>query len=55
MLSDSFHIDGVGVFNGDSPSHSTNDWLANGAALVMQEIQAQMNRLATQLADALFK
>jgi hypothetical protein len=49
------YIDGVGMFNGESSSHSTSEWIAGEGKLATEEINGQMDKLAGKLADVLFK
>jgi hypothetical protein len=49
------YIDGAGTFQQDSPDHSTDEWVADGGKLAIQEIAALMDRLLAELGQALFK
>ncbi|MFZ2634287.1 MAG: hypothetical protein WA081_04230 [Desulfosalsimonadaceae bacterium] len=48
------YIDGVGTVNYTSPGHSTDEWLANGGAVMTQELAAIMDRLIGDVAGILF-
>jgi hypothetical protein len=49
------YLDGIGMFNGESSSHPTNDWVVGDGKLAMEEISGQMDKLTGKLADMLFK
>jgi len=49
------YVDGAGTVNYESPTHTTDEWLANDGAIAKQEIAAMMNRLIDDVAGILFK
>jgi len=49
------YIEGTGTVTYESPTHTTNEWLANDGAVAKQEIAATMNRLIGDMARILFK
>jgi hypothetical protein len=48
------YIDGMQMFQGGSPAHSTEEWLAGDGQQIRREIDAVMDGLAAQLAATLF-
>lgn len=49
------YVDGAGTVKNESPTHTTDEWLANDGAIAKQEIAAMMNRLIDDVAGILFK
>ncbi len=48
------NLDGMKSIQGESPSHSTKDWLAGNGKLIRSEYEATVDRLTGQLAATLF-